>query len=82
MTWRRAYIIPFLDQCGIDDPRPRPSTRQLKYVLWLWRNKSLQGTVLVRWEVISCKASISLFIDERRGGMFQEAAFVGKKGIA
>ena len=32
-------LVPFLDQGGTDDPRPRPSTRQLKYVLWLWQQR-------------------------------------------
>ena len=36
-----------------------PTLRQLKYVLWLWREKNLRHRCLLRWTDIFTKTSLS-----------------------
>ena len=57
-----ARLSPELD---LRQPGPgsmQPSTKQLKYVLWLWREKDLSGRVALRWEDISTRSAISSWI--------------------
>ena len=39
-----------------------PTMRQLRYILYLWRHKDLQGRVLLGWQNISSRAAISATI--------------------
>ena len=55
-------LIPVL---GVNEPRAgssQPSTRQLKYVLWLWRHKSLSGRVTLEWHDVATRSEISRWI--------------------
>ena len=55
-------LVPVL---GVNEPRAgssQPSTRQLKYVLWLWRNKSLSGRVSLGWHDVATRSEISRWI--------------------
>ena len=42
-------LAPSLEDIGGGGRNQRPTTRQLKYVLWLWRHQNLHGRVLMRW---------------------------------
>ncbi|CAE7758600.1 RE1 [Symbiodinium sp. CCMP2456] len=57
-----ARLVPVL---GVNEPRAgssQPSTKQLKYVLWLWRVKSLSGRVILGWHDIATRSEISRWI--------------------
>ena len=51
-----------LEETRDDDGRDRPSTRQLKYVLWLWRERKLSGRCRLTWTTLKSKASTSEWI--------------------
>ena len=59
-----ARLTPCLETAQGDDRRLRPTTRQLKYVLWRWRHQNLHGRVLLKWDVLSRRDSTSEFIAE------------------
>ena len=57
-----AWLSPELD---LREPGPgsmQPSTKQLKYVLWLWRERDLTGRVALKWEDVSTRTAISSWI--------------------
>eukprot|EP00439_Symbiodinium_sp_Y106_P007460 s15125_g1.t1 len=52
-----ARLSPELD---LREPGPgsmQPSTKQLKYVLWLWRERDLTGRVALKWEDVSTRTA-------------------------
>ena len=54
-----SRLSPELD---LREPGPgsqHPTTKQLKYVLWLWREKSLSGRVALKWEDLSTRSATS-----------------------
>ena len=44
------------------DGRERPTTRQLKYILWLWRDRKLHGRCRLTWEDLKEKTQASNWI--------------------
>ena len=46
------------------DPASLPTVRQMKYVLWLWRNRKLAGRCLLSWTDVAKKSSISQWIHQ------------------
>ena len=57
-----ARLSPELD---LREPGPgsmQPSKKQLKYVLWLWRERDLTGRVALKWEDVSTRTAISSWI--------------------
>ena len=44
------------------EARDRPSTRQLQYILWLWRQKKLQGRCRLTWHTLQRKDLVSEWI--------------------
>ena len=59
-----ARLCPALVVDRGQDGRDRPTTRQLKYVLWLWRTQKLSGRVHLRWDVVGDKTACSCFIEQ------------------
>ena len=44
------------------EPSTLPTVRQMKYVLWLWRNHKLAGKCLLGWEDVSRKDRLSQWL--------------------
>ncbi|CAE7296882.1 RE1 [Symbiodinium sp. KB8] len=52
-------------QLGVDEPganSSQPTTKQLKYVLYLWRKRDLQGRISLSWQDIATRREISSWI--------------------
>ena len=47
-----------------DEPPPegRPTTRQLRYVLYIWRHQRLAGRTEITWDMVSSKSMVSQWI--------------------
>ncbi|CAE7478405.1 RE1, partial [Symbiodinium necroappetens] len=43
-------------------PATLPSTRQLRYLLYIWRHRGLSGRTQIRWATVSSRTSISAWI--------------------
>ena len=57
-----ARLAPVL---GLREPGAgsmQPTTKQLKYVLWLWREKSLSGRCSLTWHDVATRSEISRWI--------------------
>ena len=57
-------LLPFL---GIEEPRAgsmRPSTKQLKYVLYIWRVRSLNGKCVLIWHDLASRQAVSEWISK------------------
>ena len=57
-------LAPSLEDIDGGGRNQRPTTRQLKYVLWLWRHQNLHGRVLMRWDILSRRDATSDFISQ------------------
>ena len=58
-------ITRLLPVLGVMEPRAgsvQPSTRQYKYILWLWRSKSLAGRVVLSWHDVATRSQVSQWI--------------------
>ena len=61
-----ARLSPELD---LREPGPsslHPTTKQLKYVLWLWRQKDLTGRVALKWDDLATRTAISSWIAKHK----------------
>ena len=47
-----------------DEPPPegRPTTRQLRYVLYIWRHQRLAGRTEITWDMVSSKSMVPQWI--------------------
>ena len=47
---------------GEPAPEGRPTTRQLRYILYVWRHERLAGRTELTWEVVASRAMTSQWI--------------------
>ena len=57
-------LQPLLEAARSQEGDERPTTPQIKCVLWLWRHQHLHGRVHLRWDIIGKKSMISAFIEQ------------------
>ena len=61
-----ARLSHMLSPMGDDREASLPTMRQMKYVLWLFRQKNLSGRVRLHWETVNDRARISQWIETWR----------------